>query len=504
MIDVMLAARPPTQVRPAATKFTPPKADEPEPFAADFERALKAKDQEMREADAARTASSAVNQKPAHKPEHAPKAGGQGEMDKVQAAGRRKVSVPEHEKAGADPEKTTEPNSLEAGAAAVQPQMSAQPVVPPTGVTPQPPAAEVAAVQSVDVKAAVQVAAVVQQASAAVTPGAGTVARGAAGQPAVQAAPAEPTQVVAVDRTVQPPVVAGAVVAAAQVATPQSVVVSSAQVATDGTAAPDGAKPATPDSFAAALQSAEKAAGPDQGAALHAAQTVDPQQSTGPNAAAGQNAASVKPAPELAQAGAQLSATKVLKGAEKVEAAAVSAAAPVSNASQSPMVTPQALEVKAVGGSLMATDAQTATAARPLEMMAQVARAVEASLQQGKNTLRMQLNPADLGAIDIRLVSSGHRVSMTVIAEQASTGRMLENQMEQLRQSLADAGVQLTQMHVGQQNQGSQFARNFAQQQPQNSFAAARLGQQGLTNEAETADDRLARARSAGAVDYRV
>jgi flagellar hook-length control protein FliK len=501
MIDVMLAASPPTQVRPAATKFTPPKADEPEAFAADFERALKAKDQEMREADAARTASSAVNQKPARKPEHAPKAGSQGEMDKVQAAGRSKVSVPEHEKAGADPEKTTEPNPLEAGAAAVQPQMMAQ-IAPPAVVVSQPPAAEVTVVQSVDVKVEVQAVAV-QPAIAAVTPSTGTVSA-AAGQPAVQPAPIAPTQAVAADAAVQTPVVQGAVIPTAQVAVPQAAVVSSAQVATEATAASDGAKPATPASFAAALQTAEKAAGPDQGAALQAAQTVDPKQSVGQSTVAGQSAVAAKAVPELTQVGAQMNGMKVLKGAEKVEAAAVSAAAPASSASQAPMVVPQALEVKAVGGSLMATDAQTATAARPLEMMAQVARAVEASLQQGKNTLRMQLNPADLGAIDIRLVSSGHRVSMTVIAEQASTGRMLENQMEQLRQNLADAGVQLTQMHVGQQNQGSHFARNFAQQQPQNSFAAARLGQQGLTNEAETADDRSARARSAGAVDYRV
>jgi hypothetical protein len=59
-------------------------------------------------------------------------------------------------------------------------------------------------------------------------------------------------------------------------------------------------------------------------------------------------------------------------------------------------------------------------------------------------------------------------------------------------------------MHVGQQNQNGHFSRNFAQQQPQANLVGARLGPQGLSDDAETAIDRPARLRGAGAVDYRV
>jgi flagellar hook-length control protein FliK len=136
-------------------------------------------------------------------------------------------------------------------------------------------------------------------------------------------------------------------------------------------------------------------------------------------------------------------------------------------------------------------------------MIQQVAKTVEASIQQGRNTLHLQLNPADLGAIDIRLVSSGHRVSMTVIAEQASTGRMLESQVEQLRQNLADAGVQLSQMHVSQQDAGGSFGRGFAQQQQSNPTALRQAAFVGAA-ETESADERQTRLRTPGQVDYRI
>jgi flagellar hook-length control protein FliK len=96
------------------------------------------------------------------------------------------------------------------------------------------------------------------------------------------------------------------------------------------------------------------------------------------------------------------------------------------------------------------------------DMSQQIARNIETTMQQGRNYLRMQLNPQELGAIDIRLHNTAHGVNVTVIAEQASTGQMLETHLNQLRQTLADAGVQLGNLNINQHTSG-QAGKGFEQ-----------------------------------------
>lgn len=142
---------------------------------------------------------------------------------------------------------------------------------------------------------------------------------------------------------------------------------------------------------------------------------------------------------------------------------------------------------------------------RQLEMIQQVSRAVDAAVQAGRSFLRMQLNPADLGAIDIRLASSAGAVSVQVYAEQAQTGRMLEAQLNQLRQTLADAGVQLTQLNV---HYGGAGAFTQAGQPRQGGFqggtSARAIGREASLPAAEEGLEILSPARGAGGVDYRI
>lgn len=86
----------------------------------------------------------------------------------------------------------------------------------------------------------------------------------------------------------------------------------------------------------------------------------------------------------------------------------------------------------------------------------EIARAIELSQQTGKTFVRIHLNPQDLGMIDIRLSSSSSGVGVSILTEHSSTGRLLEAQMEQLRQTLGDAGIQLTNMDIGSRGQGQQ------------------------------------------------
>jgi flagellar hook-length control protein FliK len=70
--------------------------------------------------------------------------------------------------------------------------------------------------------------------------------------------------------------------------------------------------------------------------------------------------------------------------------------------------------------------------------------------------MHLQLNPKELGAIDVQMVSGPQGVSVTFSAEQPATGRLLETQLNQLRQALTEAGVQLAGLNIGQHGQPRQ------------------------------------------------
>lgn len=96
------------------------------------------------------------------------------------------------------------------------------------------------------------------------------------------------------------------------------------------------------------------------------------------------------------------------------------------------------------------------------EVSSQVAQAAVTALQSGRNSVRLQLHPHELGGIEIRIISDAHGVSVAVLADQPTTGQMLEQRADQLRQTLADAGVQLSNLNVGQHNQSAGQQRDFS------------------------------------------
>ncbi|MEW6504100.1 MAG: flagellar hook-length control protein FliK [Chloroflexota bacterium] len=133
-----------------------------------------------------------------------------------------------------------------------------------------------------------------------------------------------------------------------------------------------------------------------------------------------------------------------------------------------------AVEVKTVTEHPLAGHSQTIETAVPLraesvpvqgrtlvDMVRQIAGQMEASIQQGRSSLRVQLHPQELGGIDIRFASSSQGVHVTVYAEQASTGRLLEAQLNQLRQSLSEAGVTLAQLNIHHESPSHQPHSGF-------------------------------------------
>jgi flagellar hook-length control protein FliK len=110
---------------------------------------------------------------------------------------------------------------------------------------------------------------------------------------------------------------------------------------------------------------------------------------------------------------------------------------------------------------------------QPVDLVQQIVSQMGGSIQRGQSSIKIQLHPQDLGTIDIQLVNSGHGVSVTVSAEQASTGRLLQSQADQLRQSLQDSGVQLSSLNINQHGQPSQHG-SAPNQQPQHSYPSGR------------------------------
>jgi flagellar hook-length control protein FliK len=92
--------------------------------------------------------------------------------------------------------------------------------------------------------------------------------------------------------------------------------------------------------------------------------------------------------------------------------------------------------------------ARLAEAHRP-ELVSQVARGLENFAKSGQHSVRLQLYPETLGRIDLRLVSNAEGVQIVMNAEQPATSFMLERHLHTLKESLAQAGVNLTGLFVG-------------------------------------------------------
>ena len=69
----------------------------------------------------------------------------------------------------------------------------------------------------------------------------------------------------------------------------------------------------------------------------------------------------------------------------------------------------------------------------------------------GVSHARLNLRPAELGGIEIRLVSDAAGVTATVMADSPEAARLLQDAASDLRRSLERAGVQVAQLDIGTQ-----------------------------------------------------
>lgn len=99
------------------------------------------------------------------------------------------------------------------------------------------------------------------------------------------------------------------------------------------------------------------------------------------------------------------------------------------------------------------------TAARA-DVGAQVGAQVRILTEQGGGQIKMTLNPAELGEIDISLEVSNGRVSGTITAQNVEVVEQLARDLRTLEQSLAQAGLNLGEEGISFQLQGEGAGQN--------------------------------------------
>ncbi len=100
-----------------------------------------------------------------------------------------------------------------------------------------------------------------------------------------------------------------------------------------------------------------------------------------------------------------------------------------------------------------------------MDVIEQITSQMKARIKSSETSIHMQLNPSELGAIEVQVTHTAQGVSVSFITEQASTGQLIESQVNQLRQSLKEAGVQLANLNISQQRQSNQEGGAFRQGQ---------------------------------------
>jgi flagellar hook-length control protein FliK len=180
--------------------------------------------------------------------------------------------------------------------------------------------------------------------------------------------------------------------------------------------------------------------------------------------------------------------------------------AKTDTASQSTGATPtnlfEASSVQNRSTSAVSAEPARLSEARAMDMVSQITRSMETVVKSGQNFLKLQLYPEDMGRIDVRMSASSQGLVVTMVADSASTGKALESQMANLRQSLTSAGIQLAHLGIGQNGTNQQSGQS-SQGQSSNRHVA---GWVGMKNGDDVSQDQQSTTRisTLTGVDYRV
>jgi hypothetical protein len=163
----------------------------------------------------------------------------------------------------------------------------------------------------------------------------------------------------------------------------------------------------------------------------------------------------------------------------------------------------RATEVTTAATPQQAPAAPPSTQARGAVPLEHAQRTVEAALQvaaqrSGVTRARLQLHPAELGAIEIHLRHSASGVTARLVADSAEALQLLQQNGSDLRRSLESAGIDVLGLDIG--------ARGDERRADQGAFAGAANGRSGrrASGDADGADDETTTTVSVPAVRARL
>lgn len=111
------------------------------------------------------------------------------------------------------------------------------------------------------------------------------------------------------------------------------------------------------------------------------------------------------------------------------------------------MATPKSINIE---GSVQVKEPMQAAEPAKSELYNQVAKAVNANLQgKGPMEFKLQLQPQDMGLIDIKLSLEGGKLTIDILAASAKTHALLAGQTDKLIQGLGLQNVQVENVQVG-------------------------------------------------------
>lgn len=156
-------------------------------------------------------------------------------------------------------------------------------------------------------------------------------------------------------------------------------------------------------------------------------------------------------------------------------------AAPVQANAPEKMVAAKTVEkpVEVVGTEPVALTADNTTTSVSVDLTKSTAELRHAHLSRvlgeeianavasAKSSIRIQIQPENMGRIDVRLVSNSDGVQVVLTTDLAATGKLLETNLNQLQKSLAEAGLKVSGLSVNSQGLQGQFS-NHSQEQKSN------------------------------------
>lgn len=85
------------------------------------------------------------------------------------------------------------------------------------------------------------------------------------------------------------------------------------------------------------------------------------------------------------------------------------------------------------------------------EVISQVSTQLGQMVKANQTSFRMQLYPEELGHIDLRIVSTKTGLAVSMVAESVTTQVALKSEMSHLKQTIEQAGIQISNLHIGHQ-----------------------------------------------------